>query len=72
MVPNVDCPPCTADLIISTSALPGSAEDPVKKRRDIGFNLIANADVDFLNHAITLLGPLRHRTLNDHVSKAAK
>uniref|UniRef100_A0AC35G8C6 Uncharacterized protein n=1 Tax=Panagrolaimus sp. PS1159 TaxID=55785 RepID=A0AC35G8C6_9BILA len=66
LLSNVDCPPYSVDLVISSPSLPGYISETKKRRHDIGVALLLTSDSEFLKDAYNLLGPQKHKTFNDY------
>lgn len=67
LLSNVDCPPYSVDLVISSPSLPGYISETKKRRHDIGVALLLTSDSEFLKDAYNLLGPQKHKAFNDYV-----
>lgn len=72
LLPNVDCPPYSVDLVISSPSLPGGITETKKRRHDIGMALLLTADSEFLKEAYSFLGTQKHKAFNDYVSLIVK
>lgn len=68
LLPNVDCPPYTVDLVVLSPSVPGNIVDAKKRRQDIAFTLLLTAENEFVNEAYQLLGPQKQKAMNDYVN----
>ncbi|VDM37326.1 unnamed protein product [Toxocara canis] len=65
LLPNADCPPRTVDFHARKPMLCAADLDQCAIRRQLGFRILQMGNAEFVDHALTLLGPLKYRTVNE-------